>query len=145
MLPFSFIGMGEPVQPEDAGFSDAQEHSLKAFDWRLCTVELGNVRIKERFLVSNVTCPLLASGKLHKAGWGTVNEDNGPVFVHGTEKRIPCWYRHNGLMASAQIRVIAKHDNDERRAHEESGGQVQQDKSAVRQDKSAVRQDKPVP
>ena len=55
----SFIGLGESVQPEDTGFSDAQGHSLKAFDWRLCTVELGNVRIKERFLVSNVTCPLL--------------------------------------------------------------------------------------
>ena len=122
VLPLSFIGFGESVQPEDTGFSDAQGHSLKAFDWRLCTVELGNVRIKERFLVSNVTCPLLASGKLHKAGWGIVNEENGPVFVHGTEKRIPCWYRHNSLMASAQIRVIAKHD--EYKLCNEPGGQV---------------------
>ena len=108
VLPLSFLGVGESVQPESTGFSDAQGHALKAFDWRLCTVELGNVRIRERFLVSNVTCPLLASGKLHKAGWGIVKNGDGPVFVHGDDKRIPCWYRPNSLMASAQIRVVAK-------------------------------------
>ena len=91
VLPLSFLGVGESVQLESTGFSDAQGHALKAFDWRLCTVELGNVRIRERFLVSNVTCPLLASGKLHKAGWGMVNNGDGPVFVHGDDKRIPCY------------------------------------------------------
>ena len=110
VLPLSFLGIGESVQPESTGFSDAQGHALKAFDWRLCTVELGNVRIRERFLVSNVTCPLLASGKLHKAGWGIMNNGDGPVFVRGDDKRIPCWYRRNSLMASAHIRVVAKCD-----------------------------------
>ena len=86
VLPLSCLGVGESVQPESTGFSDAQGHALKAFDWRLCTVELGNVRIRERFLVSNVTCPLLASGKLRKAGWGIVNNGDGPVFVHGDDK-----------------------------------------------------------
>ena len=39
-----------------------------------------------------------------------MNNGDGPVFVHGDDKRIPCWYRHNSLMASAQIRVVAKCD-----------------------------------
>ncbi|CAE7502067.1 RE1, partial [Symbiodinium necroappetens] len=91
---------------QPASFSDAQGNPLKAYGWRYAQVVLDNgVTFRERFLVTDVTSPLLACGKLYKAGWSVQHMNNELVLTKGS-RRVPVRFRHNSLVVEGSIRAV---------------------------------------
>ena len=70
-LPLSYGDVGESCN--DVGlqdYIDAQGGKLDIRDTRLATVDLGNgVILRERFIIANISSPLLAMGHIVRAGW----------------------------------------------------------------------------
>ena len=87
-LPYAYAEVGcKASSDRHANFSDAQGNPLKAYGWRYAQVMLDNgVTFRERFLVTDVTSPLLACGKLYKAGWSVQHENNELVLSKGSRK-----------------------------------------------------------
>ncbi|CAE7258440.1 Ptchd3 [Symbiodinium sp. CCMP2592] len=106
-LPYAFAHVGcKASTNQRANFSDAQGNPLKAYGWRYAQVVLDNgVTFRERFLVTDVTSPLLACGKLYKAGWSVLHENNEIVLAKGSRK-VPVRFRHNSLVVDGCIRVV---------------------------------------
>ena len=63
---------------------------------------------KETCLVSSVSSPLFAVGKLYRLGWGTFG--HGDQFVLGLQSDpstyIPCSFKHNSIIAKGWIRRV---------------------------------------
>ena len=63
-------------------------------------------RITEAFIVADVLNPLLAIGKLVRAGWEITNTDEGRVFVDPEgETEIPVHFKKNSLASFAFIQT----------------------------------------
>ncbi|CAE7327697.1 unnamed protein product [Symbiodinium microadriaticum] len=85
---------------------------LKAYGWRYAQVVLDNgVTFRERFLVTDVTSPLLACGKLYKAGWSVQHMNNELVLTKGS-RRVPVRFRHNSLVVEGSIRAVTSKPED---------------------------------
>ena len=89
VLPVSFVNHGVAAKPDDTLFADAQGNPLAVRSWWLCNVWIGNTSIKECFMISDVTTPLLASGKLRKMGWAIENVDGAISFTRGGKRPSP--------------------------------------------------------
>ena len=106
-LPYAYCKAGYAADvSQPASFSDAQGNALKAYGWRYAQVVLDNgVTFRERFLVTDVTSPLLACGKLYKAGWSVQHMNNELVLTKGS-RRVPVRFRHNSLVVEGSIRAV---------------------------------------
>ncbi|CAE7490627.1 unnamed protein product [Symbiodinium sp. CCMP2592] len=112
-LPYAYAGVGcKASTNQRANFSDAQGNPLRAYGWRYAQVILDNgVTFRERFLVTDVTSPLLACGKLYKAGWSVQHENNELVLSKGSRK-VPVRFRHNSLVVDGSIRTVTSKPSD---------------------------------
>ena len=106
-LPYAYCEAGYAADvSQPVSFSDAQGNPLKAYGWRYAQVVLDNgVTFRERFLVTDVTSPLLACGKLYKAGWSVQHMNNELVLTKGS-RRVPVRFRHNSLVVEGSIRAV---------------------------------------
>ena len=94
-------------QPSSSCFVDAQGAPLTVESTRIANVQFGDVTFKDRFIVSDITCPLLALGSVLRAGWSLVHMDGVPHLVKD-DMQIEVLYKNNSLCARGQISVIAQ-------------------------------------
>ena len=59
-LPLSFANIGDECPNPNTCFVDAQGAPLTIQSTRIANVQFGDVTFRERFTVSDITCPLLS-------------------------------------------------------------------------------------
>ena len=114
-LPLRFAGVGEEQAGDRAqSFVDAQGNGLRIKETTVATVGLTNsltgeedVFFKEKFIVTNVNCPLLALGHVMRAGWELRQGQRGLMLVKG-EKEVEVLYRRNSLCVRGSIFMVAE-------------------------------------
>eukprot|EP00435_Cladocopium_sp_Y103_P038766 s3398_g10.t1 len=100
VLPMRFNDVGEICQEPNTTLVDAQGCPLSAT--RIATLQMGNLSFREKFVVANVTTPLVAFGHIIRAGWSLVQHDSGPCLLKG-DNCIPVHYRKNSLRTRGSI------------------------------------------
>lgn len=76
-LPRSFCQVGhQRTKANEGSFVDAQGGELQIQDVRVGKIQFGDVSFKERFIITDVSCPLTAFGNIIKAGW-SLHSSNG--------------------------------------------------------------------
>ena len=111
-LPLSYSNVGESCSHETAGqdYRDAQGGKLDIRDTRLATVDLGNgVVLRERFIIANISCPLLALGHIIRAGWELQHSEDGICLVK-RDKFVNAHFKRNSLCVHGRIRMISQDD-----------------------------------
>ena len=111
-LPLSYIDVGESCSHETVGQDciDAQGGKLDIRDTRLATVDLGNgVVLRERFIIANISCPLLALGHIIRAGWELQHSEDGICLVK-RDKFVNVHFKRNSLCLHGCIRMISQDD-----------------------------------
>ena len=89
VLPESWLEVGVKQPMTELKYRDAQGNNLRIGGVRQAEVILGSgngtVRLKENFVIAPVSAPLLALGKLVRAGWqiGTDEVSGEPILQHG--------------------------------------------------------------
>eukprot|EP00439_Symbiodinium_sp_Y106_P003077 s11912_g1.t1 len=105
-LPSSLAWCGTSLGSTNPDFADAQGNLLDIEDHKTVLLELPNAAgdlqcFRESCLVSSVSSPLFAVGKLYQLGWSCFWEDNR--FYLGRqgdpETYIPIFFKHNSLYA----------------------------------------------
>ena len=106
-LPLSFAGVGDKCQDPSTTFVDAQGVPLSVESTRIATVQFGDVCFKEKFIIADVTSPLIALGHVIRSGWSLVQRDGDPCLVKG-DKMIQVLYRNNSLCARGHISRVSE-------------------------------------
>ena len=106
-LPLRFGAIGTESATPSTSYVDAQGRPLAIESTRLAHVQFGDVVFKERFIVSDITSPLLALGTVLRCGWSIVHEGGSPFLVKD-DKRVEILYRKNSLYAREQISVVSQ-------------------------------------
>ena len=104
---YAAVGVGGPKL--DTCFVDAQGTPLNVQTTRLANIQFGDVIFRERFIMSDVTCPLLSLGNVLRAGWSVVHVDGVPCLTKG-DKQIEVLSKNNSLRARGQISVVSELD-----------------------------------
>ena len=78
VLPMRFSDVGEAWLEPRATFVDAQGCPLAIASTRIATLQMGNVSFREKFVIANVSTPLVALGHIIRAGWSLVQHESGP-------------------------------------------------------------------
>ena len=91
----------------DSSFIDAQGGQLNVSDIRVGKVQLGDVAFKERFIIADVTTPLLALGSIVRAGW-SLHADGSQQYLTKDNKTIEVLFKRNSLCALGTISQIAE-------------------------------------
>ena len=111
-LPLAYLHVGESCSHETVGqdYIDAQGGKLDIRDTRLATVDLGNgVALRERFIIANISCPLLALGHIIRAGWELQHTDSGICLVK-RDRFVNVHFKRNSLCVQGCIRMISEDD-----------------------------------
>ena len=111
-LPLAYCDVGESCSHETIGhdYIDAQGGKLDIRDTRLATVDLGNgVVLRERFIIANISCPLLALGHIIRAGWELQHTDSGICLVKH-DRFVNVHFKRNSLCVQGCIRMISEDD-----------------------------------
>jgi hypothetical protein len=109
-LRFGTIGKSCP-QPRDGAFVDAQGGKLNVRDVRIGKVQLGAVSFRERFIIADVTTPLLALGSIVRAGW-SLHADGTQQFLCKGDKTVEVLFKRNSLCAMGTISQISETDGE---------------------------------
>jgi len=80
-LPLKFSYIGDEGPKPDVNYVDAQGATLDLKSTRLANVQFGDVIFKEKFIVSDITCPLLSLGDVLRVGWNIIHIDGSPRLV----------------------------------------------------------------
>ncbi|CAE7249787.1 RE2 [Symbiodinium sp. CCMP2592] len=106
-LPLDFVCVGSHASGEPP-LVDCQGNTIHTKGSRLATLEASGVELKERWVVSPVSQPILATGKLLKQGWRFLDFDDLGMCLtspcHGA--RIPVGFSNNTLVCKGVIRSI---------------------------------------
>ena len=115
-LPLAYSDVGESCSHETVGqdYIDAQGGKLDIRDTRWVTVDLGNgVVLRERFIIANISCPLLALGvcsiSLDCAGWELQHTNDGICLVKN-DRFVNVHFKRNSLCVQGCIRMISEDD-----------------------------------
>ena len=111
-LPLAYSDVGESCSHETVGqdYIDAQGGKLDIRDTRLATVDLGNgVVLRERFIIANISCPLLALGHIIRAGWELQHANDGICLVKN-DRFVNVYFKRNSLCVQGCIRMISEDD-----------------------------------
>ena len=112
-LPAALAWCGTSIGASIPDFADAQGHLLDIKDHKTVLLELPNAAgdlqcFRESCLVSSVSSPLFAVGKLYRMGWSCFWEDER--FYLGRqgepETYIPIFFKHNSLFAKCYVRRV---------------------------------------
>ena len=109
-LPLAYIDVGESRSHETIGqdYIDAQGGTLDIRDTRLAPVGLGNgVVSRERFIIANISCPLLALGHIIRAGWELQHTNDGICLVKN-DRFVNVHFKRNSLCVQGCIRMISE-------------------------------------
>ena len=124
-LPLSYGSVGESCN--DVGlqdYIDAQGGKLDIRDTRLATVDLGNgVILRERFIIANISSPLLAMGHIVRAGWELHHLSDG-IYLVKNDKSISVNFRRNSLCVQGCIRMVSQDDCFSPKASDTSPGEI---------------------
>ena len=82
-LPRSYGNVGVEVGQHEAQFIDAQGSPLHVHSTRVAKVTFGDVTLKERFIVTDVSIPILALGHLVRAGWSLQSNGQEQYLLKG--------------------------------------------------------------
>ena len=108
-LPLKYGHVGIEGPAIDTCYVDAQGAPLTVQSTRLANVQFGDVTFKERFIASDVTCPLLSLGSVLRAGWSIMHMDGTPHLVKD-DMKIAVTFRNNSLCARGQISMVSQQD-----------------------------------
>eukprot|EP00435_Cladocopium_sp_Y103_P013590 s5234_g3.t1 len=111
-LPLAYGDVGESCMHEIGAqdFIDAQGGKLDIRDTRLATVDLGNgVVLRERFIIANISSPLLALGHIVRAGWELNHMADG-VYLVKNDKAISVNFKRNSLCVQGCIWMVSEDD-----------------------------------
>ena len=104
-LKFASVGIEGPAPT--TSYVDAQGAPLDVRSTRLADVRFGDVIFRERFIVSDITCPLLSLGAVLRSGWNIMHVDGNPCLVKD-DRKIDVLFRNNSLRARGQIAVLSQ-------------------------------------
>ena len=107
VLPLHFSDVGQQCASPSTTFVDAQGCPLAVSTTCVATLQFGNVAFKEKFIVADVTMPLIAHGHIIKSGWSLIQGDSGPCLVKGNNAT-PVHYRNNSLCARGAISMVSE-------------------------------------
>ena len=111
-LPLRYGAIGKScTQPRDGAFVDAQGGKLNVRDVRVGKVQLGSVSFRERFIIADVTTPLLALGSIVRAGW-SLHADGTKQYLCKGDKTVEVLFKRNSLCAMGTISQISETDGD---------------------------------
>ena len=106
-LPLQFGQVGvEDVMP-GSSYVDAQGVPLNVTGTRLAHVAFGDVVFKERFIISDITSPLLALGSVLRNGWSIIHDEGTPFLVKD-ERRVEVLFKNHSLCAKGHIQVVSQ-------------------------------------
>ena len=108
-LPLCCADVGIAGPAPDTCFVDAQGTPLNVQATRVANIRFGDVTFRERFIVSDITCPLLSLGSVLRSGWNVMHIDGMP-FLTKDDKRIEVLFKNNSLCARGQISVLTERD-----------------------------------
>ena len=108
-LPLKFSCIGDEGPRPDVSYVDAQGATLDVKSTRLANVQFGDVIFKEKFIVSDITCPLLSLGNVLRAGWNIVHIDGNPHLVKD-DMKIEVLFKNNSLCAHGRISLLTQQD-----------------------------------
>ena len=106
-LPLKFASVGIEGPAPTTSYVDAQGAPLDVRSTRLADVRLGDVIFRERFIVSDITCPLLSLGTVLRSGWNIMHVDGSPCLGKD-DRKIAVLFRNNSLCARGQIAVLSQ-------------------------------------
>ncbi|CAE7314572.1 unnamed protein product, partial [Symbiodinium sp. KB8] len=105
-LPMSFAHVGvEDCEAMKGSYVDAQGNPLRTAGVRIAEVQVGELRFRERFVISDVTMPLISLGKLYRAGWYVLPDDGGLKLTNGRQGEAVC-FKKQSLCIRGSIRIV---------------------------------------
>ena len=112
VLPLSCGHVGHSISLDASSrFVDAQGAPLGVSDKRVAELVLGDVVIREQFIVAPVTGPIVCLVKLLKAGWEFQRVD-GVLHLCKDGHGFPLYYRKNSLYAEGVISKVSQVPSD---------------------------------
>ena len=99
LLAYSSVGFPDK---DFAGSSyiDAQGKPITVNGARIAEVRFGPVDFRERFIIADVTSPLISMGRLLKDGWDLENNADGTMSLARKHRRIPVHFKRDSLCAA---------------------------------------------
>lgn len=76
-LPLRFSHVGVAKAPNGNMYVGAQGNKIEITDTRLAKVQFGSVSLKEKFIISAVTSPLIGMGHMIRDGCSLINSPEG--------------------------------------------------------------------
>ena len=122
-LPKAYCNVGTAVGQHESQFIDAQGSPLHVHSTRVAKVSFGDVVFKERFIVTDVSIPILALGHLIRGGWSLQSNGKEQCLVKGS-KSFKVGFKRSSLCAVGCINMISDNavsGNDERPVVSASG------------------------
>ena len=111
-LPRTYGNVGVEVGQHESQFIDAQGSPLHVHSTRVARVTFGDVVLKERFIVTDVSIPILALGHLVRAGWSLQSNGREQHLVKGS-KSFKVGFKRSSLCAIGCINMISSSVTDE--------------------------------
>ena len=108
-LPLSYSSVGTAGPAPSSTYVDAQGCPLDVATTRIATLQFGDVAFKEKFIIADVTTPLVALGHIIRSGWSLVQSELGPCLVKG-DHSIQVLYKNNSLRARGSISKVSQVD-----------------------------------
>eukprot|EP00439_Symbiodinium_sp_Y106_P061381 s2655_g9.t1 len=104
----SYAHVGVPDVEATAGlFVDAQGNPLRTAGIRIAENQIGRLRFRERFVISDVVQPLVSLGKLYRAGWFVAPQGDGLFLTDGNQSE-RVGFRKQSLCVHGTIRVVTE-------------------------------------
>eukprot|EP00435_Cladocopium_sp_Y103_P066753 s36_g29.t1 len=110
-LPLKYASVGAEGPAPSTCYVDTQGTPLEVQSTRLANVQFGEVIFRERFIVSDITCPLLSLGSVLKSGWNIVHLDGQPCLMKD-DRKVAVSFRNNSICARGQISVVTQVDSE---------------------------------
>ena len=104
-LPLRFSHVGVAAEPDGNMYVDAQGNRIDITDTRLAKVQFGSVSLKEKFIISAVTSPLICMGHMIRDGWSLINSPEGQWLAKGKHS-IRVWLRGNSVVGTGKICML---------------------------------------
>ena len=105
----AYVQVGTESAHGPRGLVDASGNSMPTRGVRHASLRVGDVEIVDRWVVTGVSQPILATGKLLRRGWRIVGHDSpgGLALVSPDDSAcIPLEFQHNTLVCRGAVRAI---------------------------------------
>ena len=104
-LPLRFSHVGVSAEPSGNTYVDAQGNKIEITDTRLAKVQFEGVSLKEKFIISAVTSPLICLGHMIRDGWSLTNSPEGQWLTKGRHS-IRVRLRGNSVVGTGRICML---------------------------------------